>query len=232
MIRTRARTGMTRERGAAVRTWIRATCEDGHLFEWRRLPNPQHDELDQLVEKLQTDDGGLDRRGLNRREWRRFEELLAVGCGHEADHFAKKRQQEKVLAKFRQLDELARRQQPLKPKQTGDLLQVLHQQLASGHLFLTHVGLVVYVLAVMRTGKPLGPMQSLEGSGDDTVLILDHSWGLIPGAIDGFEAFGSWKPQLEWLAENEWLTLQKKGPKWRIGLGAKLRVTLANGALS
>lgn len=228
----RPRPALTREEAAGIRLWIRVNCEVGNDFEWKLLPSEDHAELAALVRTVASDGGGADWTKLGRRQTRRLESLLAVGAGHPPDFFDLRRHEADVMRQFKELDVKSRRRNPLKRRQEMDWFQVMHAKLASGHLFVSHVSILTYVVAVLQTGKPLGPTQAIEGNGDDAVLAFDQSWSIIPGAIDGEDSLMRWRIQVEWLAEHDWLTLRRTGPTWRVGLGKATLVALRHGQVA
>jgi hypothetical protein len=91
-------------------------------------------------------------------------------------------------------------------------------------LWLQHIAVLVFVLAQLENGESLAPGSRIEGSGDDATLVLDPSYGL-GATLDPQDRFSRWGKDLDHLARNRLLEVERQGREVRIRRGRRVLET-------
>jgi hypothetical protein len=181
-----------------------------------RLEDARIEELAGLVGKAGTDRGGWDREALGRRETKLLEALVEQAAGLDRGHYEAERKAE--TDRFAALAAEARRMPRLSREAETDFFQTMFRMLNVGHLWPNHVSLLLLVIAMLRAGEGLAESGCrVEGSGADARLVVNFARGL---GLRG-DGLPNWRWHLEWLAKNNWLTLEEGRVTWHIGLGPR-----------
>jgi hypothetical protein len=189
-----------------------------------RLPDAEQHEAVRLIEKADLADGqrgGIDWLRLEKHERTRLEGLLTRAAGMDGNYFERRRQEEQMAARFRQLGAEARRGLPFTREAERDFFAALAPRMASGHLRFSHVALLVALLAQLQSGETLAPGSTIENN----ELVIDLTYGLM-GRADPNGEIAMVEKRLKWLAKHEWITISEEGRTWRISLGPKTLAAL------
>jgi hypothetical protein len=223
--RRRSRNALSGEQLAAMKNQIAratSTLRDGGVrVDPDLLSEDEQRELRDLVREASEGGWTLDK--LDKKQQRRFEQLVERGAGDDGI-FERARQDSEIRALARSaLREAVRR--PITRREERGLLAELGRQIRGGYLNVDHAAAVVVLLIAFESGETFGPKQRFEGTGADAVLVIDANWGFASERHDPGGVFAGWKKLVDHAAKNAWFVVGKAGPEWRISLGARaLRV--------
>ena len=218
---TRRRGGVNRDTKQATENFIkRQTTFTG--VDLDRLEDDEQRDLVALIDKATRDIlGGSNLSRLSAKETRRYETLVEKTAGQHGA-FAAERDAAALRDKARALARRATR--TARPKQGGEasLFETVGDHLARNILHAEHVACLGIVLAQLLDGKTLAPEARIEGGGDDVTLVVHDRFGLIGADRDQHDLVaGRWRDAVQHLHRNNYVTLTKQGPEWRIGLSPR-----------
>jgi hypothetical protein len=191
--------------------------DDGDLADLVDLHRKLRDEARQRG----AESGGDDPRYLGTRDRKRFKRLVARACGHDDEHFERAEADAETKAKLRELSiRVNRPPARARLEERGAVVlrrEWVFEMLRDGYLWIEHLGLLVYVLAMLENGEPLTRRVRIEG---DALVIDDANLGLLPS--DRTDHVWAWKPILDHLDANGLLAIEKNGRQWRVRRGPRV----------
>jgi hypothetical protein len=190
--------------------------------------NERH-ELVSLTSKIGRDESGQPAgTNLNRlspKERRRWEALIE-GATLNPGHFQHQREQADTNATLEALARKSRtphRESWQPPVGAVVLLSedlLSHLDRPDPALWLSDLGVLVFLLVQLENGIALSPGARFEGAGDELALVLDRRLGL-GVRFDPEGELGGWEKRLKHLARNSWLLIEDRGPEVRVRRGKR-----------
>jgi hypothetical protein len=159
------------------------------------------------------------------KDLRRWEALIER-ASDKPGWFRQQREERETLSTLRQLAIRAKTPQArARWEERGSVIlpKEVFDHVASGALWIEHVGLLSYLLGVLENpGLAREPHVRVEND----ALVFDWTWGLLGSHDSDDGTFSGWRRMLEHLEHNSWLQVERDGRTWRIRRGPRAQRAL------
>jgi hypothetical protein len=231
--RTAAPKPPTDEALAVARAALGRLTNLGARLDLDRLEVGEQHELVELIKKARPDDEGEPNIGvrrlhdldlLSKKDRRKLEALVERAAGVGAGLFEAERQALEDQAEMEALAVEARRPSA-RPRYEERGAVVLPKEWAldyvrDGYLHISHVALLVVLVAALENGETLAPRGHFEDAGATLVLVRS---GPLPVAADEDQRLlAGWRKQLDHLAYCGFFEVEKRGNEIRVRRGQRL----------